>query len=174
MEESRLGEGDDGWCRPPERVMELCFFRHGDAEAAAGADEARELTERGRRESRAVGEALRGAGVSPGAILTSPLTRARQTGEILKGVFGVRAEAEERLGSGCGLGAIQDLVAERAQEQVMFVGHEPDMSRIVGELIGSARVRMKKSGCARVSCESVEPGGGTLIWLVSPELLFSE
>jgi len=57
---------------------------------------------------------------------------------------------------------------------VVFVGHEPDMSRIVGELIGNARVRMKKSGCARVSCERAEPGAGTLIWLVSPELLFSE
>lgn len=154
--------------------MELYFFRHGDAESAASTDAARKLTERGRRESRAVAQALHRAGVRLEAILTSPLTRARQTGEILQEVFGVQAEAEQRLGSGCGLGAIQGLAAERAQEQVMFVGHEPDMSRIVGEFVGSARVRMSKSGCARVSCERAEPGAGMLIWLVSPEFVLPE
>ena len=153
--------------------MELYFFRHGDAEAgaAAGSDEARRLTERGRRETRAVAEALQRAGVQLEAIFTSPLVRARQTAEILQEVFGVPAQVDERLRCGCTLGQVQELVGEQPHEGMMLVGHEPDFGRMVGQLVGGGRVEMKKSGLARLHVERVEPRGGTLVWLVSPELL---
>lgn len=156
--------------------MDLYFLRHGDAEPASAAtpDEARRLTERGRRETHAVAEALHRAGLRPEAILTSPLARARETGEILQEVFGVSARADERLGSGCGLGAIQAIMSERAEQRVLFVGHEPDLSTIVGRLIGSARVQMKKSGFAHAQAERIEPGQGILVWLLTPQLLRAE
>jgi len=156
--------------------MDLYFLRHGDAEPASAAtpDQARRLTDRGRRETEAVARALHRAGLRPEAILTSPLARARETGEILQRVFGISAHAEERLTSGCGLGAIQALTSERSEQRLLFVGHEPDLSMIVGGLIGSARVQMKKSGFAHVRTERVEPGQGVLVWLLTPQLFPAE
>ena len=156
--------------------MDLYFLRHGDAEPASAAtpDQARRLTDRGRRETEAVARALHRAGLRPDAIPTSPLSRARETGEILQRVFGISARAEERLTSGCGLGAIQALMSERSEQRLLFVGHEPDLSMIVGRLIGSARLHMKKSGFAHVQTERVEPGQGILVWLLTPQLFPAE
>lgn len=152
--------------------MELYFLRHGEAEppAPGSADDARQLTERGRQDTRLVAQALQRAGVRPEVILTSPLLRARQTGEALEEVFGGSARVEERLRSGCTLGDIQEVLADRPEARFILVGHEPDVSRMVGRLIGDARVKMQTSCVARVEAEQVEPGGGTLIWLLSPQV----
>jgi phosphohistidine phosphatase len=152
--------------------MDIYVFRHGEAEPATpgGSDESRGLTERGEQDSRAVAAVVRAAGGRPEAIYTSPLVRARQTGEILQQVFGVRAEADERLRSGATLGDLQELLGERATQSVLLVGHEPDCSTIVGQLTGG-RVKIRTSGLARVVAERVEPGQGTLVWLVAPDLL---
>jgi len=156
--------------------MELYFLRHGEAEPAApgGTDDARQLTDRGRQETLAVAQALHRAGVRPEVILTSPLLRARQTGEALEEVFGVSARVEERLRSGCTLGDLQEVLADRPEARFVLVGHEPDVSRMVGRLIGDARVKMQTSCLARVEAEQVEPGGGTLIWLLSPQVAGAE
>lgn len=155
--------------------MVIYFFRHGEAEPAApeGSDEARPLTDRGKQDSRTVAARLQAAGVRPEAILTSPLVRARQTGEILQQVFGVKAEHDERLRSGATLGSVQTLLSEWAKQGVMLVGHEPDLSTIIGQLTGG-RVKLSTSGVACVDVERVEPGGGTLMWLLSPKLLASD
>ena len=152
--------------------MELYFLRHGEAEppALGGTDDARQLTERGRQDARLVAQALRRAGARPEVILTSPLLRARQTGEALEEVFGVSARVEERLRSGCTLGDLQEVLADRPEARFVLVGHEPDVSRMVGRLIGDARVKMQTSCVARVEAEQVEPGGGMLIWLLSPQV----
>jgi len=151
--------------------MELSFFRHGEAEpaAAGGTDEARELTARGRQESRSTAEALVRAGLRPEAIYTSPLVRARQTGEILGEVFGLHPQADERLRCGAALGAVQALAAARGLARIIFVGHEPDLSTIVHQLTGG-RVKMRTSCCARVDADRVEPGLGILLWLLVPDV----
>jgi len=152
--------------------MELYFYRHGEAEpaSAGGTDDARELTARGRQESRSMAEALLRAGVHPEAIYTSPLVRARQTGEILGEVFGLPPQADERLCCGATLGDIQALAAERDLTRILFVGHEPDLSTIVHHLTGG-RVKMRTSCCARVQADRMEPGLGILVWLLSPDAL---
>lgn len=151
--------------------MEIYFFRHGEAEpaAAGGSDESRCLTDRGKRDVQAVAARLQAAGVKPEAILTSPLVRARQTGEILGEVLGVKAQDDERLRSGATFGSVQTLLSEWAKQGVMLVGHEPDLSTIVGQLTGG-RVKLSTSGIACVHAETVEPGSGMLMWLLSPKL----
>lgn len=64
---------------------------------------------------------------------------------------------------------------------VMFVGHEPDMSELVGELVGrggSARIRMKRGACCCLDLR--EPpasgdvpwsGAATLCWLLTARQL---
>ena len=151
--------------------MELYFFRHGEAEpaSAGGTDEARELTARGRQESRSMAEALLRAGLRPEAIYTSPLVRARQTGEVLGEVFELPPRADERLRCGAAFGDVQALASERGLARIMLVGHEPDLSTIVHHLTGG-RVKMRTSCCARVEADRMEPGLGILVWLLSPDV----
>jgi phosphohistidine phosphatase len=149
--------------------VELYLFRHGDAAPAppGGRDEERQLTEKGRDETRAAAGALRDAGLVLDGLYTSPLIRARQTGEVLQQVFGVPAQADERVRPGCRLGAVQELLSDSSDERVVIVGHEPDMSDMVGALTGG-RVKLRTSGFARVQFDRAEPGRGLLLSLLSP------
>jgi phosphohistidine phosphatase len=153
--------------------MQLYFLRHGEAEAASPAlsDEERQLTENGRQDIRAVARALHRAGARPEVILTSPLRRARQSAEILQEVFGVPVYADARvLCTGCSLGAIEDLLAGRAEQRIVLVGHVPYCTQIVSQLIGGGNVRMSTAALARVDTDRVEPGAGLLVWLLQPAL----
>lgn len=150
--------------------MQLYLLRHGEAEAAnIGGDEARELTEKGRRDVQAMAELLLRAGARPECVYTSPLTRARQTGDIVARALGLAAQPDDRLRPGAKLGAVQRLLGERSHRAALLVGHEPDLSSIVFHLT-DGRVKMRTSAVARVDADRLEPGGGVLVWLVSPEL----
>jgi phosphohistidine phosphatase SixA len=51
------------------------------------------------------------------------------------------------------------------------VGHEPDLSLTIAELIGGGRVDMKKGGLARVDVRGPGLDGGVLAWLLTPSQL---
>jgi phosphohistidine phosphatase len=123
----------------------IWFLRHGDAEDGDGDDWARELTEKGRRQSRAAGEALAKLKVDFDACITSPRIRALQTAEFACEALGLEPEVAEELSGGDFDAA--SLAAGRGN--VLLVGHEPDFSRAVGDLTG-ARIEMKKGGLAAV------------------------
>ena len=54
----------------------------------------------------------------------------------------------------------------------MIVGHDPDFSDLLGVLCGTTAVPMRKGALARIDVgRPLEPGGGTLRWLVPPDLL---
>ena len=111
--------------------MRLYLVRH--AEAAAGQpDELRTLTPNGRRQARELGVRL-AAEVSPDVVLTSPLLRARETGEELARATGSRAEVDARLEPGATADDVREAVAGRG-ENVVVVGHQPDCGRIAAEL----------------------------------------
>ena len=55
----------------------------------------------------------------------------------------------------------------------MVVGHEPDFSATVAELIGGGDVVMKKGGLARVDVTGPRPAAAQLVWLLTPPLLGS-
>ena len=79
--------------------MRLYLVRH--AEAAPGEpDELRRLTPKGREQARALGQRLGEDGARPGAILTSPLLRARETGGELAKALDVATEPHDRLAPG--------------------------------------------------------------------------
>lgn len=155
--------------------MELIFFRHGDAEDVGpdGSDFGRRLTARGKAESEAMAEFLLGAGNSPDAIVSSPLTRAQETAEVLARSFGHEggAETDDRLKSGARLEGVAGIVADHPAERLLLVGHEPDFSRMVSDLIGGGRIEMKKSGAACVSVRGIQRGAGELQWLIRPDIL---
>ena len=61
----------------------IWLLRHGDAEHSEGKSDAeRDLTEKGERQSRAAGRALKELGVKLDVCLTSPKVRARRTAEL--------------------------------------------------------------------------------------------
>jgi phosphohistidine phosphatase len=137
----------------------IYLLRHGEAEDAAADDAARRLTEKGERQARAAGTALRELGVGIDACLASPKVRARETARIACEVLGVEVEETEALRGGP-FNAL-DLTAGRGD--VLLVGHEPDFSAEIGRLTG-AKVSLKKGGIAVVD-------GSTLVALWRPKEL---
>ena len=126
--------------------MRLYLVRH--AEAAPGEpDELRALTPEGRRQAQELGDRLQADGVEPDAILTSPLLRARETGDALAEATGVGAQPDERLAPGATEEDVRAAVAGRG-ETVVVVGHQPDCGRIAAALGGSGEEpRFPAAGC---------------------------
>src|SRR5579883_1131315 len=115
--------------------MQLLLVRH--AEAAAGDPDAlRPLTAAGRAHARALGQRLREEGLALDAVVTSPLLRARQTGEAIARAAGLAAEVDERLAPGAGPDEVRAVAADRG-ERVLVVGHQPDCGRIAAALTGA-------------------------------------
>jgi phosphohistidine phosphatase len=122
----------------------IWLLRHGDAEDGAGKPDAeRELTEKGKRQSRDAGKALRALGVELDVCLTSPKVRARQTAELACESLDCAIEEDPRLAGG----DFDPLEVSAGRGEVMLVGHEPDFSGAVALVTGS-RVKMKKGGVA--------------------------
>jgi phosphohistidine phosphatase len=123
--------------------MKLYVMRHGSAEehAESGVDGDRALTGPGRDRVRAVAKVLVDAGEAPIRILTSPLVRAVQTAEIVAIVtkLGERegvVEASRDIAPGGDGATLARRLAVEGRKRVMLVGHEPDLSTIVGRLLG--------------------------------------
>jgi phosphohistidine phosphatase len=124
----------------------IWLLRHGDAEGGDGKpDEERELTDKGRKQSRNAGLALKALGISLDACLSSPKLRAKQTAELACEPLGVVVELEERLAGG----DFDPLELSAGRGEVMLVGHEPDFSGAIALVTGS-RVKFKKGGVAAI------------------------
>ena len=125
----------------------IWLLRHGDAEDGEGKPDAeRELTEKGERQSRNAGLALKALGVELDVCLTSPKVRARRTAELACEAVGTPIEEDDRLGGG---GDFDPLELAAGRGEVMLVGHEPDFSSAIAMVTGS-RVKMKKGGVAAI------------------------
>ncbi len=154
--------------------MKLYFFRHAIAEDASATtdDYHRALTKKGIARTKAAAKALAALGVSPARLYSSPLVRARQTADLLAPVLDVKVEERSEVAYNFNLQTIETLIAGLGEnDDVMFVGHEPDMSRAVAALIGGGEVTMKRGGLARVDLVQRQPLRGTLIWLLAPKVL---
>jgi phosphohistidine phosphatase len=152
-------------------ARQLWLLRHADAEphGTRPNDAERQLTERGRRQADVAGLALARMEVSFGAILASPKARARETAELAL----ARMDDSQRellklhplLAGGVKARDALDLLdGVEGSGPSLLVGHEPDLSGIVGELTG-ARVDLKKGGLAMVRLGA---GGAELVLLLRP------
>jgi phosphohistidine phosphatase len=151
-------------------ARQLWLLRHADAEPhGTRPDAERQLTERGHRQADVAGVAIARMGVKFGAILASPKARARETAELaLAHVEDTQREMLELhplLAGGVQAREALDLLdGVGAGGPTLLVGHEPDLSGIVGELTG-ARVDLKKGGLALVRLGA---GGAQLVLLLRP------
>ncbi|HTQ68986.1 MAG TPA: phosphohistidine phosphatase SixA [Solirubrobacteraceae bacterium] len=154
-------------------ARQLWLLRHAEAEPhGSREDSARRLTARGEEQARAAGAALRALDAGFEAIFYSPKARAQQTAELALESFDrdtrERARVYEPLASGFDAAAALELSTMlSADGRLLLVGHEPDLSIVVGQLTGG-RVDMKKGGVAVVRLEGA---GGELVSLLRPREL---
>jgi phosphohistidine phosphatase len=168
--------------------MHLYILRHGIAaerDEWTGDDGKRPLTAAGRQEMREVALGIRSLDIQLDTLITSPLARARETADFIrKAVHPATYVSSKLLAPGCDLESLSKLVLEypKAQE-LMIVGHEPDQSELIAELIGGVGqhvgIQMKKAACCCIKLASsrgspVGPqlaGKGQLIWHLPPQVL---
>ena len=171
-------------------TVELLLLRHAIAEErrADRPDRARPLTAWGRSRGRAVVDRLAALDLRADRLLSSPLTRARQTAELavaaglapaLELADGLAPEADPlplleiwRAG--------QDGKKEAQRPlRLLLVGHEPDLGLLASRLIGAppGAVRLRKAGVVllRLPADSSRPllGGVSLRLLMTPRMLLS-
>ncbi|MBM4422749.1 MAG: phosphohistidine phosphatase SixA [Chloroflexi bacterium] len=157
--------------------MNLYFLRHGLADWPHWnrSDSERPLTEEGIAKMKAEGKTLKRLDVSPDAILSSPLVRARQTADIVAERLGLAVVEHKLLAPGFNREKLAAILGEHKKAKaIMLVGHEPDFGRTIAEIIGGGRVAMKKGGLARVDIASPDSLNGELVWLLAPKVLTND
>jgi phosphohistidine phosphatase len=158
-----------------QRAHRIHLVRHahaGDALRWDGPDSARPLTRKGHRQATALGVFLAAAGVRPERIISSPKVRARETADIVGAALGLEPVLDDRLAVDCDLAELDELLGEAGVRDVMVVGHDPYLSELLAELLGSTDQPMPKGAIATIDIERpLQRGMGTLRWFVPPGLL---
>jgi phosphohistidine phosphatase len=157
--------------------MQLWLVRHAVAaerDEFDGPDAERPLTDKGRRRFREFCDWLTGETPMPRAILASPLVRAIETADVLAKAAGLKKSdiiSTELLAPGVDLKALLGFVREQSADFVALVGHEPDMSRCLSEILGGGEFAFGKGFVAAVEFTSTPAiGAGRLRWFVGPKL----
>ena len=161
--------------------MNLYLLRHGIA-AEPGTpgyenDSERPLIPKGERRLRSAADAMKKLELSFDLILSSPFLRAKQTAEIVAGELRLKKRIEfsdELAPGGSSKALIQRLSGwEPAPENVLLVGHEPYLSRLVSLLVSggadAAAIEMKKGGLCKLEVGELRHGQcARLAWLLTP------
>jgi phosphohistidine phosphatase len=155
--------------------MIVYLLRHGDAgDPRPRDDDARELTDKGRRRLRTAAGLWKRLHVAPELVISSPLPRALQTAELLVEGLGLSpgVTVDERLRPGAEWSEFAAAAADHGPaEQVALVGHDPDLSDALAFLSGAASIGLRKGGMACLELEGEPgPGGARLRWLLDPDL----
>ena len=153
--------------------MKLWLARHGEAEDPdrASTDFDRELTDLGRRQVSHLTRWLLEREEAPELVLHSPLVRARQTAEVIAGEIGPEAVLlEERLlAPGIVTANLLQRLRDSGSKRIVCVGHQPDMSRCLAEMIGGGRHLYSPGTMTGIEFgHSVVAGAGGIRWLADP------
>lgn len=158
--------------------MELFIVRHGIAEdvSADGSDEARGLTEEGRKKMKEEAVGFSRLGWKPQRVFSSPLVRAQQTADFLATEYHIKVEQMKELAPGHSPAEVcERLKQAKKLEAAMVVGHEPNCSELVSFLLlGSAaglNIEFKKGSICIIESRDLSPGSGDLIVHLSPAVL---
>lgn len=154
--------------------MILYFVRHGIAEdwAESGLDQDRRLTERGRKRIRQCAQALRLLEIKPEIILSSPYPRAAETALIIAETLGTDPPVlkEQLQPDGANSHLLTECLNPEWQE-VMIVGHQPNLSEYVAHLAGyGTNLIFKKGTVCRVELQGEH---GQVSWLLPPKVLIA-
>ena len=160
-------------------TLELYLIRHGVA-AERGEeypdDSKRPLTSGGISRLRKEAKALEELGVGFDHIITSPLTRTRQTADIFAESLKSKpslSQSDALAPAGTSAAVIQELAKHMRKGRIALVGHEPNIGELAARLIGARLpLEFKKGGICRIDFEVFPPKGvGQLRWFVTPRML---
>jgi phosphohistidine phosphatase len=161
--------------------VKIIIIRHAAAIDRDGgiADGRRYITPKGRVFFRETARTIIKKGIEPDLILTSPLLRAVQTADILAESLEYNGPlaAVDELEPGFDLSRLQRLLDRYPHAgELIIVGHEPDLSSIVCDLLGLPNgFSFKKGSAIRLNVEPADPRGSAVFkWLaVGRELIAS-
>jgi phosphohistidine phosphatase len=157
-------------------MIALHLLRHahaGDPARWTGDDAERPLSERGRRQAEGLARLLAKADDAPDLFITSPRVRAAETAEIVAKALKTEVVVDRRLAGPLDTDLVTEiLLAAGPAERPCIVGHDPDFSELLGELLGTGAIPMRKGALARVDLPGprVQGGRGVLRYLIPPEL----
>lgn len=158
--------------------MQVWFVRHAlaaERDTFTGSDEERPLVDKGRRQFRAVARWLIEQKHAPDLVVSSPLVRAVETGQLLCKAAGLKKKdllLSDLLSPGINIDKLMHFLREQTAETVALVGHEPDMSSCTSRLVGGGQYDFGKGNVACIEF-SGPPGfdNGELAWFVGPKLI---
>lgn len=164
--------------------MKLLLIRHGQAGKQNlkryPDDDLRPLTAKGRKLSKHALGSLTDFIPNPHLILTSPALRCIQTAKLVAQGFQLDSknirEIPELHHSIPAPTALAKLSRMKLSGRLVMVGHEPWLGELVTLLIagtGRAGIEIGKGGAAYLTLESLKPGKGRLLWLLTQDQLTS-
>lgn len=163
--------------------MELYFLRHAIAvdRGTPGCedDRRRPLTPEGREKMERVAAGMKALGLSFDGVFSSPSLRAKATAEIVVETF--KLERKLRFSEHLApdgdpkLFVAQMTRMRRAPQRLLVVGHEPNLSRLAGALVGGrggVDLQIKKGGLCKLTTDRLKFGRcAELKWLLTPRQL---
>jgi len=159
--------------------MQIVLIRHARAEERRllQRDASRALTAAGRKRFRRAARGLRAELPNLDRIVTSPLTRARETAELLAGAYRLAdVESQTLLAPGKPPAKLLAWIATQPPASCLaLIGHEPDLGRLAGVLLSGKPhgfMQFKKGAAALIEFpKTVRAGGGVLHWQLSASQL---
>lgn len=154
--------------------MRIIFVRHAIAEDRflwTGSDASRPLTSQGKEKLEKLTKAIATL-TTADKIISSNYLRAKETGETLQKALQIPLEIDRRLALGSSYNDFYSLFQENSScESIILVGHEPDFSEVIAEIIGdgSALIQVKKASYIEV--EVNENFTGELLNLITPKTI---
>ncbi len=157
--------------------MNIYLIRHGDAEKTAigKKDFERDLTEEGKIIIRNAADNWKYFIPGFNFIVTSPYIRALNTARIIEEAYELTEKVlvDKKISPGSRTEDLIEIANSLAVEDISFVGHQPDMSEHLGNLISykGANINFKKAAIAKISFGSIAVlSKGTLEFLIPPEV----
>src|SRR5215469_4129631 len=157
--------------------MIIYFVRHasaGQKKLAPKKDEKRPLDSDGVHQCTQMGRVLASMDVTVDAVISSPLKRATQTASLVANELGFEGKLhiENGLRPDAKYDQFRDMLRKYPRaDAVMVVGHNPNFSEFLGQMIGDngshAFVDMKKGSVAKVEREQKK---FVLHWLITPRV----
>jgi phosphohistidine phosphatase len=140
-------------------------------------DAERPLTDKGREKLQTVARAMQAMELEFGAVLSSPLLRARQTGQAIIDELhwpGKLALTDHLAPQGSPKSLVEQInhLSSRTQD-ILVVGHEPYLSKLI-ELFTTGHtnggIELKKGGLAKLEADKFRYGRcAILCWLLAPK-----
>lgn len=155
-------------------MLTIWLARHGEAvnPEDATSDYGRVLTDAGRQQLVGMTSWLTSREAPPELFLHSPLVRARQTAEVIASVAGAdpgSIRVENRLSPGIDTEALLKALSDTMAERILCVGHQPDTSRCLAEMIGGGNFQYSPGTIARIEFSGpIICGAGYLRWIADP------